>query len=89
MNNKDGEEMSMDTKDLISVENTTRVLEKFGVVFSHDGTVRLINDRRLTRLPRPFKNVSDSRFGFGVSSKSLKKYLLSLGASVDRINELL
>ena len=79
----------MDNKDLISVESATRILEKFGVVFSHDGTVRLLNGGRLTRLPRPFKNVSDSKYGFGISIKSLEEYLLSLGASGDRINELL
>lgn len=78
-----------DNKDLISVEKATQVLEKFGVVFSHSGTVRLLDARHLTRLARPFRNVSDSKYGFGVSYKSLEEYLLSLGASVGKINELL
>jgi len=81
--------LSMSDTDLISVESATQVLEKFGVVFSHGGTVRLLDARHLTRLPKPFKGVSDSRYGFGVSRSSLEEYLLSLGATPERINELL
>jgi len=79
----------MDNKDLITVERATRILEKFGVVFSNGGTVRLLNGGDLKRLPKPYSNIRDSAFGFGVSIKSLEEYLLSLGASRDRINELL
>lgn len=74
---------------MITVERARTVIDHFGLGFTNDYILRRIQSRELTRVPKPYKGIRDSKYGYGVSIESVVNLLLSQGITEEDINKVL
>jgi hypothetical protein len=64
---------------MLTIEVARNIISNYNLGFTDDFILRRIESRELKRVPKPYKRIWNSSYGFGVCAESVAELLRSQG----------